>query len=71
MAESVNVRDSMSAEEVLQTEIIINQALIDILVAKQVITEEELVQAIKNIRRDQMKLLHGSSKIVSMRKRSV
>jgi len=59
----------MSAEEVLRTEIIVNQALIDILIAKQVITEEELVSSIRKIKLDQQKLLNDSNKIVSIKQK--
>ena len=58
----------MSAQDVLRTEIIVNQALIDILIAKQVITEEELVKSIQNIKRNQQKLLNESCKIVSLKR---
>lgn len=58
----------MSAQDVLKTEVIINQALIDILIAKQVITEEELVESIKNIKLDHQKLLKESSKIVTLKR---
>ncbi|KPJ99311.1 MAG: hypothetical protein AMJ60_05495 [Desulfobacterales bacterium SG8_35] len=60
--------DFISAQDVLRTEVIINQALIDILIAKQVITEEELVKSIKNIKRDHQKLLNESSKIVTLKR---
>ena len=56
------------AEEILRTEIIVNQALIDILIAKHVITEEELVNSIQNIKLDQEKLLNDSNKIVSLKR---
>jgi hypothetical protein len=59
----------MSAEEILRTEIIVNQALIDILIAKQVITEEELVSSIQKIKLDQQKLLNDSNKIVSIKQK--
>ena len=65
-----NTRENhMSAEEVLRTEIIVNQALIDILIAKQVITEEELVSSIRKIKLDQQKLLNDSNKIVSIKQK--
>ena len=54
----------LSAQEILRTEIIINQALIDVLIAKQVITEEELKNSIQNIKQDQQKLLNELSRIV-------
>jgi len=62
-----NTRENhISAEEILRTEIIVNQALIDILIAKQVISEEELVSSIQKIKMDQQKLLNDSNKIVSI-----
>jgi hypothetical protein len=61
-------KNVLSAQEVLRTEIIVNQALIDILIAKQVISEEELVNSIRNIKRDQQKLLNESSKIISFKR---
>ena len=57
----------LSAQDILRTEILVNQALIDILIAKKIITEEELVESIKNIKREQVKLLNGS-KIVSLKR---
>jgi hypothetical protein len=57
----------MSAQDILKTEILVNQALIDILIAKKVITEEELVESIQNIKRDQEKLFN-ESKIVSLKR---
>ena len=58
----------LSAEEVLKTEIIVNQALIDLLIAKQFISEEELVDNIQNIRQEYEKMLNKSDKIVSLRR---
>jgi len=54
-----------SIPEILMTEIIINQALIDILISKQVITEEELVKSIQNVKKNQLNLLKELNKIVS------
>jgi len=68
MAERMNQQDSISAEELLKTEIIVNQALIDILIAKQFITEKELVDSIRNIRQEQGKMLNESNKIVSLKR---
>ena len=65
MAESINQETSISAGEALKTEIIVNQALIDILLAKQIISEEELVNSIRKIRQEQMEMLNESRKIVS------
>jgi hypothetical protein len=67
MAESFNQQTSLEAEEVLRTEIIFNQALIDILIAKKIITEDELVNSIRNIRYEQEILRNESSKIVLLR----
>ena len=47
MADYNNQQTSMTAEELLRTEIIVNQALIDILIAKQIISEEELFNSIQ------------------------
>ena len=40
-------RETVSVEEALRTEIMINQALIDLLIAKGIITQEELLERIK------------------------
>ena len=68
MVECTTRKNQISGEEILRTEIVINQALIDILIAKQVITEEELVNSIQNIKLDQQKLLNDSNKIVSLKR---
>ena len=68
MAEGRNPQAVISAEEVLKTEIVVNQALIDILIAKQIITEEELVRSIRKIRREQEKMTNMSKKIVSLQR---
>ena len=67
MAESIKQRTYISLEEVLRTEIIINQALIDILLAKQIISEEELVGSIRKIRQEQIERLNELGKIVSLK----
>jgi len=68
MVELTTRKNLISAEEVLRTEIIVNQALIDILIAKQVISEEELVKGIQKIRQEQMELVNDSNKIVSLQR---
>jgi len=68
MNESTSSKNVISAQDVLRTEIIVNQALIDILIAKKVITEDELVESIQNIKQDQEKLLNESNKIVSLKR---
>ena len=52
MAEFFNRPGVISAEDALKTEIILNQALIDILISKKIITEEELVHEIRKIKRE-------------------
>jgi len=68
MKEQIHAKNSISAEEVLKTEIIVNQALIDLLIAKQIISEEELVRCIKNIKQEQQTMIRNSKKIVSLKK---
>ena len=67
MAEHIKQQTHISVEEVLKTEIIINQALIDILITKQIITEEELVDNIQKIRQEQEKIFNDQNKIVSIK----
>ena len=43
-------RDPLSPEEALHTEILINQALVDLLVVKGILTREELQERIEEIR---------------------
>jgi hypothetical protein len=52
MANRVNPKDVIPLREALNMEIIINQALIDILVAKGIITQEELMTKIDEIRKE-------------------
>lgn len=52
MAEVIQTKTVISAEEALRTEIILNQALIDILITKQIISEDELITGIKKIKRE-------------------
>lgn len=44
-------RETVSVEETLKTEIIINQALIDLLISKGIITKEELLDRVKELRK--------------------
>ena len=46
-------REEVSLKEALHTEILINQALIDLLVQKGIITHEELMEQIKTISTEQ------------------
>ena len=52
MAEQIITSTVFSTEEALRTEIILNQALIDVLIAKGVFSEDELIQGIKKIKRE-------------------
>jgi len=52
MANKANPNDVLSLREALNMEIIINQALIDILTAKGVITQDELFAKIEEIRQE-------------------
>ena len=61
---------SLSVEDILRTEIIVNQVLIDLLISKQIISEEELITGIRKIKHEQLNLINDSKKIVSLRKTS-
>jgi len=50
MAERINTPTVISAEEALRIEIILNQALIDLLLAKGLISEDELIKGINKIK---------------------
>ena len=67
MAERRNPQTVISAEDILRTEIMISQALIDILIAKQIITEEELITSIQNIKQEQKKLVGSAKKILPLK----
>ena len=56
MAELIKQQRNILAEDVLRTRIVVYQALIDILIAKQVISEAELVHCIGRIRLEQANL---------------
>ena len=47
------IREEVSLKEALHTEILVNQALIDLLVAKGIITQEELMERIQVISKEQ------------------
>ncbi len=55
MATKVNSSDVISLREALNMEIIVNQALIDILVAKGILTQQELMAKIEEIRKEMPK----------------
>ena len=50
MANSINVNDTVSVSEALHMEIMINQALVELLVDKGLISQEELLERINTIR---------------------
>ncbi|MFC1837189.1 hypothetical protein ACFLYW_00720 [Thermodesulfobacteriota bacterium] len=52
MAELINNQTVITAEEALKTEILVSQALIDILIAKKVISEDELIKGIMKIKQE-------------------
>jgi len=56
MSSKTKSKKAMSAQDVLRTEIIVNQALIDVLIEKGLITEEELLKSIQKIKRESSKL---------------
>jgi hypothetical protein len=56
MAKKTKPPKIISAQDVLKTEMIVNQALIDVLLAKRLITEEELLKSIQNIKRESSKI---------------
>ena len=56
MAHKANPNDVVSLREALNMEIMINQALFDLLVAKGIITQEELLEKIEEIRLEMPKV---------------
>lgn len=62
MAEELDAREVLSIEEALRMEIFISQALVDILVAKGIVTHGEIMQRITELR--------ASSKLVLAQSRS-
>lgn len=66
MAERIKYQTTFSAEEILRTEVIVNQALIDILIAKEIISEEDLIAGIRKIRQEQQEFVLKSGKITTL-----
>jgi len=58
MANKANPKDIISLREALNMEIMINQALIDILVVKGIITQEELMVKIDELRKEMPKVTY-------------
>ena len=52
MAEQIISSTVISAEEALRTEIILNQALIDVLIDKGIFSENDLINSIRKIKRE-------------------
>ena len=48
-------REEVTVEEALRMEVIINQALIDLLIEKRIITEEELLEKVKVVKEEIVK----------------
>lgn len=59
MAERIITQTVISAEDALRTEIILNQALIDILIVKGFISEDELINGIRKIKKERELLAEG------------
>jgi hypothetical protein len=53
MGEKLNPKETVRAEDLLRMEMVINQALINILVRKGITTEAEIMAEIKRIKREQ------------------
>ena len=65
MAERINPKTIISTEEALRIEIMVNQALVDILIAKQIVSEGELIAALRKITRQQEIFFEGANMAVS------
>ena len=52
MAEIIQPQTVITAEDALKTEIILNQVLIDILISKGIISENEMISGIKKIKKE-------------------
>jgi hypothetical protein len=52
MAEQIKTSTVISAEDALRTEIILNQAVIDVLIAKGIFSENELINSIRKIKKE-------------------
>ncbi len=59
MAEHMAPQTVITTEEALRTEILLNQALIDILIAKRLISEDELIRSMQKIKREREILTEG------------
>jgi len=50
MAEKLDQSETVNVVEALKMEMIINQALMDLLISKGIITEEEMMEKIKTVK---------------------
>ena len=50
MGQRINRQQAITAEELLRVELLVNQALINILISKQIISEKELLHSIQKLR---------------------
>ena len=60
MAKKIAEREVLSLEEALRMEIFINQALIEILVSKGIITQEEIMKKIAELKTNSKVVLEQS-----------
>lgn len=61
MGKIIQQEKKILIEEAIKTEIVISQALINILISKQIISEEELIKSIGEIRYEQQTIMYGES----------
>ena len=59
MAEHMASQTVITTEEALRTEILLNQALIDILIAKRLISEDEIISSMQKIKKEREILTEG------------
>jgi hypothetical protein len=52
MAKQIKSSTVISAEEALRTEIILNQAIIDILITKGILSENEILKSMRKVKRE-------------------
>jgi hypothetical protein len=52
MAKQIKSSTVISAEEALRTEIILNQAIIDILITKGILSENEILKSMRKVQRE-------------------
>lgn len=70
MGELIRSQTTFSVEEILRTEVIVTQALINTLIAKKIISEEDLIEAIRKIRLEHHELILKTGKITTIEKTS-